>query len=95
MPELPEVQTVVTTLQPGVVGQTIRRVVSLRADIVTPLGAPLRVMLAGRRIESVEELLEQLEPWEVERNDRAVGIEWRFTTADARIKLRRLYPAIE
>src|SRR5206468_9186400 len=48
-----------------------------------------------RRIESVDELLKQLEPWEVERNDRAVGIQWRFTTADARIKLRRLYPAIE
>jgi hypothetical protein len=48
-----------------------------------------------RRIESVEELLRQLEPWEAERNDRAVGVNWRFTTADARIKLRRLYPAIE
>ena len=48
-----------------------------------------------RRLESADELLKQLEPWEVERNDRAVGIQWRFTTADARIKLRRLYPAIE
>jgi hypothetical protein len=48
-----------------------------------------------RRIESVEKLLVQVEPWEVERNDRAVGVKWRFTTADARIKLRRLYPAIE
>ena len=48
-----------------------------------------------RRIESVDELREQLEPWYEERNDRAVGIKWRFTTADARIRLRRLYPAIE
>jgi hypothetical protein len=48
-----------------------------------------------RRIESVEALLDQLEPWEEDRNDRAVGVNWRFTTADARIKLRRLYPAIE
>jgi hypothetical protein len=48
-----------------------------------------------RRIESADERLGQLEPWEVERNDRAVGVNWRFTTADARIKLRRLYPAIE
>jgi hypothetical protein len=48
-----------------------------------------------RRIASAEELLKQLEPWEVERNDRAVGVKWQFTTADARIKLRRLYPAIE
>jgi hypothetical protein len=48
-----------------------------------------------RRIESQDELLKQLEPWEVERNDREVGVKWRFTTANARIKLRRLYPAIE
>ena len=48
-----------------------------------------------RRIESVEALLTQLEPWEVERNDRAVGVNWQFTTADARIKLKRLYPATE
>jgi hypothetical protein len=48
-----------------------------------------------RRIESVEALLDQLEPWEVERNDRAVGVNWQFTTADARVKLRHLYPAIE
>lgn len=48
-----------------------------------------------RRIDSVEELLRELEPWERERNDRAVGIEWRFTTDQARIKLHRLYPTIE
>jgi len=48
-----------------------------------------------RRIESVDELLKELEPWSEERNDRSVGVKWRFTTADARIKLRRLYPAIE
>jgi hypothetical protein len=48
-----------------------------------------------RRIESQDELLKQLEPWELERNERAIGVNWRFTTADARIKLRRLYPAVE
>ena len=48
-----------------------------------------------RRIESAEALLEQLGPWEAERNDQAVGVNWRFTTADARIKLKRLYPAVQ
>ena len=48
-----------------------------------------------RRIESVEMLLRELEPWEEERNDRAIGVNWRFTTTDARIKLRRLYPAAQ
>ena len=32
---------------------------------------------------------------ERKRNDRGVGVDWRFTTADARIKLKRLYPSIE
>jgi hypothetical protein len=48
-----------------------------------------------RRIESTEELLKELEPWSEGRNDRGVGVNWRFTTADARIKLRRLYPAVQ
>ena len=48
-----------------------------------------------RRIESTEELLKELEPWSEERNDRGIGVNWRFTTADARIKLRRLYPAVQ
>jgi hypothetical protein len=48
-----------------------------------------------RRIGSQDELLQQLEPREGERNDGGVGVNWRFTTANARIKLRRLYPAIE
>jgi hypothetical protein len=32
--------------------------------------------------------------WEEERNERGVEIQWRFTTADARIKLRRLYTVL-
>lgn len=48
-----------------------------------------------RRIGSVGELVDEVDAWQTERNDRAVGVKWRLTTADARIKLRRLYPAIE
>jgi hypothetical protein len=33
--------------------------------------------------------------WEAERNDRGVEVQWRFTTADARIKLHRLYPSLQ
>jgi hypothetical protein len=33
--------------------------------------------------------------WEQERNERGVGVRWQFTTADARVKLRRLYPALQ
>ncbi len=48
-----------------------------------------------RRIGSVAELVNEVDARQTERNDRAVGVRWRFTTADAQIKLRRLYPAIE
>jgi hypothetical protein len=32
--------------------------------------------------------------WESRRNAYGTRIDWRFTTADARIKLKRLYPSI-
>jgi hypothetical protein len=49
----------------------------------------------GRRIETREELEREVEVWEEERNERQVGVRWRFTTADARIRLRHLYPAVQ
>jgi hypothetical protein len=49
----------------------------------------------GRRIETKEELEREVAAWERERNERGVPIRWRFTTADARIKLRRLYPTTQ
>lgn len=44
--------------------------------------------------ETQEQLAEQIGTWERSRNEDNVGIDWRFTTADARIKLKRLYPSI-
>lgn len=44
--------------------------------------------------ETREELSERIAAWERERNENQTGIDWRFTTADARIKLKRLYPII-
>jgi len=49
----------------------------------------------GRRIGTRAELERQVAAWEEERNGRFVETKWRFTTADARIKLRRLYPPIQ
>ena len=54
MPELPEVQTVVTTLTPKVLGRRVVAVVSVRQDIVTPAGVDLPACLAGRTVRSVE-----------------------------------------
>ena len=51
MPELPEVQTVVTTLAPRVLGRRIERVVHVRDDMVTaPAGFDLAAALAGRTV---------------------------------------------
>ncbi len=48
-----------------------------------------------RRIGSQAELRREVGAWEQERNERGVQVQWRFTTADARIKLRRLYPSTQ
>jgi hypothetical protein len=31
--------------------------------------------------------------WQIDRNERDIGIDWRFTTQDARIRLKHLYPS--
>jgi hypothetical protein len=43
----------------------------------------------------MEALTAQVDTWQRERNQALVTINWRFPTADARIKLKRLYPSIE
>jgi hypothetical protein len=48
-----------------------------------------------RRIDNAPELRREVAAWEDERNERQVGVTWQFTTADARIKLRRLYPVMQ
>jgi hypothetical protein len=48
-----------------------------------------------RRIENVEYLQTEVAAWEQQRNLAKAKVNWQFTTADARIKLRRLYPSIE
>lgn len=47
------------------------------------------------RFPTLEALAAQVDAWQQERNQAKVAINWRFTTADARIKLKRLYPSIE
>lgn len=47
-----------------------------------------------RRIGTPAQLERAVAAWQAKRNDAGVGINWRFTTADARIKLKRLYPSI-
>ena len=46
----------------------------------------------SRRIPDAPTLTKEVGTWEQQRNRAATTIKWHFTTADARIKLRRLYP---
>ena len=45
-----------------------------------------------RRIPALMDLCTELREWESARNKKQKGVDWQFTTDDARIKLRRLYP---
>ena len=47
-----------------------------------------------RRIDAQAERERVVATWEAKRNARGVVAQWRFTTTDARIKLRRLYPSL-
>ena len=47
----------------------------------------------AERIADRESLEREIQAWEKERNDANATIDWQFTTKDARIKLKRLYPS--
>jgi len=49
MPELPEVQTVVDTLKPAILGRTITKTLLVRPDVLRPIGLDLPSHLLGRR----------------------------------------------
>lgn len=48
-----------------------------------------------RRIADLEALRREVAAWVRSRNAAVARVDWRFTTAGARVKLKRLYPAIE
>ena len=50
--------------------------------------------LGNHRIPSIEALNKELSAWETQRNVKQRGVNWHFTAADARTKLKRLYPVI-
>jgi hypothetical protein len=49
----------------------------------------------GRRIPDLAALRREVEAWERQRNAAVVKVDWQFTTADARVKLKTLYPTLE
>jgi hypothetical protein len=59
------------------------------------LSVPVRQCLGKRRLADVETLRQEARAWVTERNRLGASVDWRFTTSDARGKLRKLYPSIE
>lgn len=57
--------------------------------------AALEKQSIGGRVPDRESLATRIKTWESERNKARVTVNWQFRTADARIKLRRLYPQIQ
>ena len=49
----------------------------------------------SRRIPDRETLEREVAAWEERRNASAKPVDWRFKTADARVKLKSLYPSIQ
>jgi hypothetical protein len=49
----------------------------------------------SRRIENMKQLEKEALAWGKNRNAKQEKVDWQFTTADARIKLKKLYPSIE
>ncbi len=50
--------------------------------------------LGKRRIDNIEDLNSELEKWHTDRNQKQKGVDWQFTSEDARVKLKHLYPLI-
>jgi DDE superfamily endonuclease len=47
-----------------------------------------------RRISTRQRLIDEITAWEAARNKHHAKVDWQFTTADARVKLKRLYPSL-
>ena len=49
----------------------------------------------NRRIDNIDTAKQEVEAWQNFRNNKNCKINWRFTTKESRIKLKKLYPSID
>jgi hypothetical protein len=54
----------------------------------------LSTQCLDRRIQNKQTLTEEVAAWESARNQKHTKADWQLTTADGRVKLKRLYPVI-
>ena len=72
---------------------------TLTGLVTNRIGADARngdvyVFINKRRVDSIDKLNEELSSWDTERNAGQKSINWQFKTADARVKLKYLYPLL-
>jgi hypothetical protein len=48
----------------------------------------------NRPLDTKEKIISEVEAWQKDRNNKNKTINWQFSTTDARIKLKRLYPTL-
>ena len=48
----------------------------------------------SRRIADQDALKHEIQKWQTQRNEQSATVKWHFTTDDARIKLKKLYPSL-
>jgi hypothetical protein len=63
-------------------------------DMAEPELGVLTSQCLDRRIADKQTLIEEVDAWEKVRNKKHTKADWQFTTANARVKLKRLYPSI-
>jgi len=62
--------------------------------------AEIELSVLGRqcldqRIPDLTALAKEVAAWTRNRNEKQIRVDWQFTTTDARVKLKRLYPVLE
>jgi hypothetical protein len=57
--------------------------------------AVLAEQCLDRRLADRATVEREVAAWQAARNASGRGVDWRFTTEDARIKLKRLYPVLQ
>ena len=58
------------------------------------LSAATNQCIGSRRISTQKQMLDELTVWANQRNDLGIGVDWSFTSAKARVKLKKLYDQI-
>ena len=54
----------------------------------------LNAQCLNRHISTIEKITEEVNAWQVNRNNKNRKINWQFTNKEARVKLKKLYPSI-